>query len=129
MKDQPNKDTMVTEVFYKPDEHGRVKVERYTQTRVDSEITLDYSEEFETSSDSAMRHLVDDLYSGLIDELTSLDERLKEAKTSSPSNPEVKESSEDPEMSGTHGRIVEIAVPEEESIPEELLTEEEKLGE
>jgi len=48
VKEQPNKNTMVTRIFYKGDEHGRVKVEQYTQSRFKGSIILDYTEEYET---------------------------------------------------------------------------------
>ena len=39
----------MTKVIYHADEFGRVKTEQYTQTRLaDGQITLDYSEHYET---------------------------------------------------------------------------------
>jgi len=49
IKEQPSHDVLVTTVIYRADKFGRVKMEQYTQTRLaDGQITLDYSEHYET---------------------------------------------------------------------------------
>lgn len=101
---------MITKVIHKADNHGRIKIEQYTQTRVDNKILLDYREEFETVS--------------------QLPESSEKAANK-------KHLSDYVNIPGTEGRIVEVAesvetmVSEEdiEAMPEsETLTEKEKTG-
>jgi hypothetical protein len=47
---------MLTKVIYKVDDFGRVKVEQYSQQRINGKIILDYSEAFETVSQQAHHH-------------------------------------------------------------------------
>jgi len=54
IKEQPSRDVLVTTVVYRADDFGRVKIEKYVQTRLpDRQITLDYSEDYETHSELA----------------------------------------------------------------------------
>lgn len=113
IKEQPDDDTVITKVVFKPDEFGRVKTEHYTQRSISGQIILDYSEDFETISD----HQV---YKQEYED--NAEEQQQEKQL--------------PDLNGSPigvGTIVEIAESSdtsevEDSSEEELLTEDEKKG-
>ena len=102
----------MTKVIYRADEFGRVKTEQYTQTRLsDGQITLDYSEHYETRPQRVTHRVVRDADA----EVPAAESEPPLVMVTSSDEDETEEQSEDSD-SKTNSK------------EEEVLTEEEKKG-
>lgn len=113
IKEKPSHDVLTTTVIYHADEFGQVKMEQYVQTRLpDGQITLDYSERYETHTERVTHRNVLDAHPEVSAAETQPPEVIEISSVEDEADDESEDSDSQSDATGE----------------EELLTEEEKKG-